>query len=87
MYINADGLSDDGTIRIEIVDEHFKPIPGYSGDNSISVNQSGLKQLASWKNNVALDTQNHPFRIKATFEGPNSQNIRLYALYIHENGQ
>lgn len=87
VYINADGLSDDGTIRIEIIDEHFKPIPGYSGDNSISINQSGLKQLASWKNNVALDTHDHPFRIKATFEGPNSQKIRLYALYIDEDDQ
>lgn len=87
VHINADGLSDDGTIRIEIVDEHFKPIPAYSGDNSITINQSGFKQLVSWKNNVALDTQDHPFRIKATFEGPQSHKIRLYALYIHENDQ
>jgi hypothetical protein len=82
IYLNADRLSPDCRLRVELLSEQFVPLPAYSGANSIPITQSGLKQKVAWKGAEALEKIPGSFRIKVSWEGDKSADGRLYAIYL-----
>ena len=40
--INADRLNVHSQLRVELLDREFRPIPGYSGDDCIVLDEPGL---------------------------------------------
>lgn len=84
IYVNAGGLSDNSQLRVEVLDDRFQPLPGYSGDTSISLRESGLRQRVTWRGKEHLEGVEGPFRIRVNWEGIRPEDARLYAVYVVE---
>ncbi len=83
--MNADGLSETGRLRVEILDDRFKPLPGYSGDASIPLEKSGFRQPVTWRGKDRLQGLDRPFRIRVSWEGTYPEDARLYAIYLQQS--
>ena len=82
LRMNVDGLSSEAWLRVELLDEWDRPLPGYSGNQAAHIRQSGLAVPVSWKGGDKIEHGSTPFRVNVRFEGAQSQSIKLYALYL-----
>lgn len=82
VFLNVGGLSGHGELRVEVLDEQFRPVPGYSGDACIPFRESGLRQPVSWKDHGDTLRSDGPFHLQVTWGGIRPEDIRLYALYV-----
>lgn len=82
LLVNAEGLSADARLRIELVDEREQPLPLYAGENAAVVQQPGVQLPVAWPRGETIPRTDHRFRIRVTFEGPRRNQIRFYALYL-----
>ena len=80
--INADGLSDDARLRVELLDESEQPIPGYSGGQAGRVADSGFNQPVSWAEGSSPPRLVQEFRVKLIFDGKERDRIKVYAIYV-----
>ena len=80
-YINADGLSENAELRIEILDHTLKPIPALSGDNAAMVRQSGFQTPVLWNGQDRIRDLPERVRLKVTFVGTRKTDIRFSAIY------
>jgi hypothetical protein len=81
LYVNADGLSQHSFLTVEILDLHFRPVAGYSGDGCVPVLQSGLRQPVAWRGGAALPASG-PIRIRVNWKGLRPEDARVYAVYV-----
>lgn len=79
IYVNADGLSADAMLRLELLDHQERPLPGYSGDDAACMTKSGFQNPVSWRTTKALPER---VRIRGVFEGEKRSAIRLSAIYL-----
>ena len=84
IYMNIDGLSEYNKVSVEILDEKFKEVPGYTQDACISPQESGFRQLVRWKNRQMIEKVKSPVRIQVTFKGIRPEDLKLYAVYIED---
>ena len=85
VLINADGLSEPSRLRVEVLNERFEPMPGYSGQDCIPVVRSGLRQPVMWRGRQRLEGIDHPIRIRVRWEGPDHEDARLFAVYVGDS--
>jgi len=81
-YLNADGLGDEASLKVELLDHKTIPIPEYSGDKAAIVTSSGFQVPVEWGGRHEVDGLPERVRLKVTFEGKNNTDIRFSALYI-----
>ena len=67
-------------LRIELLDDAFQPIIGFSGEKSAVVKESSLRAPVVWANGRSAEV-NGPYRIRIAFEGKRAENIKLYGIY------
>ena len=60
-WVNAEGLSSDARLRVELLDEREKPLPGYSGDSSMLLERSGVRLPVTWKDHLTISSLQPPF--------------------------
>ena len=80
LYVNAEGLSRNAWLRIELVDPTDRPVPAYSGLNSVPLHQSGTKVKVTWKDNEEIRDLRGRFRVRVALEG-DRRAIRFYGLF------
>jgi hypothetical protein len=81
--LNVTGLSDAGKLTVEILDEHFVPLPGYSAaDFTPITGKSGLHMPVSWKGGASLGKVAQPIRVRVNWSGENQEKVRLFAIYL-----
>lgn len=81
-YVNADGLSEESFLKIELLDARLKAIPQYSGDNAAIVRSNGFQTPVLWSSQNQLKDLPNDIRVRITFEGRRKFDIRFSALYI-----
>lgn len=81
-YVNADGLAAGASLKIELLDAQLKPLPGYSGKDTATVNVSGFHTPIQWASKDAATGLPDRVRIKATYDGPKKAAIRFSAFYV-----
>ncbi len=86
LFVNADGLSEQAELLVEILDQQFRPVPGYAGSDSIPLTESGLRQMVTWRSGPRLAGLDQPIRIKVTWTG-SRQDANLFAVYLSETEQ
>ena len=84
VFINADGLSAQSSLKVEILDEQFSPLPDYSGNDCMRLTESGLRQPVAWRGKQALKGLERPFRVKVSWTGTRPEDANLYAAYVTE---
>jgi hypothetical protein len=82
LTINVDGLSSGTWLRVELLDELERPIPGYSGSDPGKVTHSGVAVPVTWANGETIHGVKGRFRVRVVFEGAGRERTRLYALYL-----
>jgi hypothetical protein len=82
-FVNADGLGEKASLKVELLDHVERPLPAYSGKNAVVISRNGFQTPVEWKTNEAL-----PERVKlhVVFEGEKNTDIRLSAIYV-QNGK
>ena len=87
VFANADA-SQHGPLTVEVLDEQFRPLPGYSGDDCLPLVEDGFRQPVFWKNKDALPSAGEPFRLRVNYGGGvRPEDARLYALYVVETAE
>ena len=84
LHANVDGLSELTSLTVELLDEHFRPLPGYSGEDSVPLKVSGLREPVAWKGKAAVSGLKGAFRVRVNFLGVRPEDARLYAIYLSE---
>ncbi|MFO7947861.1 MAG: hypothetical protein R6V19_13740, partial [Armatimonadota bacterium] len=70
--------SDAGHCRVEVLDEDFEPLEGYSADDADDVCADSVDCVVSWNGSPDIGTaKNRPVRLRFHL-----QNARLYAFWI-----
>lgn len=82
VFINASGLSDLSTLTIEILDDKFRPLPEFSGGNSVALQKNGFRQEVTWKGGNSLGKLRQPFRIRVNWGGQDPEPAKLHAIYV-----
>jgi hypothetical protein len=82
LAVNAEGLSSDAWLRVELVDDRERPIPRYFGRNAAKISQSGVEARIQWPEGKLIRGIEGRCRIRVSFEGPQRDQLRLYALYL-----
>jgi len=80
--VNADGLPDHSRILLEILDEQFAPMPGFSGNDAAVIAHSSFREQAAWAGKGSLAGLARPVRLKTSFGGIRAEDARVYAIYV-----
>ena len=80
--LNADGLSPESSLRVELLDRFQRPLREYSGSNAAQIQQSGLRVPVRWKRGDQIGELPELFKIKVSFDGDLRGAIEFYALYV-----
>lgn len=82
IWINADGLSAKSRLSVELLDEQFRPIAGYSGADSVPFEQGGLRQAVTWKGKDTVGAKDSLVRVRINWTGDKPTDARLYSVYL-----
>jgi hypothetical protein len=82
LWVNADGLSADTWLSIELLDAQERPLPGYSGKDAARVDVPGLRQPVVWTKGDTTIGATGKFKVRITFAGSRRGAPRLYAVYV-----
>ena len=77
VLINADGITPDAPLTVELLDHLDRPVPGYMA----TITANGTHQQIAWPQNPALPV-GRQLAIKVKF--PANSNARVFALYVTE---
>ena len=79
LKFNVEGVSNDGPLRVELLTETEKPIPGFSGKQAGIVAEAGFASPVRWPGKDATGTL--PETVKLRVEFPAGCSAKLYAIY------
>lgn len=83
--LNVTGLSDAGKMTVEVLDERFVPIPGYTAADFIPTDgNSGLRMPIKWRGGATLGKLAQPIRLRVNWSGENQEKVRLFAVYLDQ---
>ena len=82
LWINAEGLSQDAWLKVELLRPTEEPIQAYSEDSALPLYNSGPRVKVSWKDREQVTVPDSAFRIRVIFGGDRRQSIKFYALYV-----
>lgn len=83
-YINAEGLGQDASLKVELLTSDLKPIPGFSGADAAIVRESGFQTPISWKGSTQVTGLPDRIRIRVIYEGKDQAKIKFSALYVKD---
>jgi hypothetical protein len=81
-FLNAKGLGDSASLRVEILDKQEQPVDQFSGINAAVIRENGFRTRIDFPSNSGDSTIPESIRLRVTFEGREARNIRLSAVYI-----
>jgi len=81
-FVNASGLGRYSELRVDVLDEGFRHVPGFSGDDAAVVSADGFRVPLRWRGGTALPAQAGRLRLRVRFEGVRAEDGRLHAVYV-----
>jgi hypothetical protein len=82
LYVNVEGVSSEGYLQVELIDQLGTAIDGYSGTQAAAVKEPGLKLKVTWPGKAMVEVSKVPARLRFTFAGPAAHAIKFYAAYL-----
>lgn len=81
--LNATGFSDLAKLTVEVLDERFVPLPGFSSADFVPIAaKSGLRLPVAWNGGTTLRRVTQPIRLRVDWSGENQETLRLFAIYL-----
>ena len=82
--INASGLSEHSQITVEILNERFVRLHGYTFSDFMPLkSDSGIQLPVKWKHHDLINPTPEPIRIRVNWDGLRMENARVYAVYVN----
>jgi hypothetical protein len=81
-FVNADGLGEQATLKVELLDASLKPLPGLSGDAAAVIKQSGFQTPVTFDGRADVENLPDRVRVRITYLGEKMKDIRFNALYV-----
>ena len=78
--LNIAGLTEDAGVKVTLLDEQFREIPGYTAAECQGPRTSGFRELVTWAKGAAVEAAT--FRVRIDFVGEDAAELKLYAVYI-----
>lgn len=78
-FLNADGLSKEAVLRVEVLDALERPLEAFSGKNAAFVTQGGFQVPVTFAGKAEMPEN---VRLRVVFEGARRSAIRLSAIYV-----
>jgi hypothetical protein len=82
LFVNADGLGEAATLKIELLDHFLKPLAGFSGEDAAMVSANGFQTPVKFGGKSEITGLPERVKVRVTFEGKNRTNIRFSAMYV-----
>ncbi len=83
LLVNADLVTPEAPLVVELLDDHDRPIPGYSGADASKLTTSGTQQAVVWPKSASTKLpKDQKIAIQITF--PETSQARLYSLVVGE---
>ena len=86
VYINAQGVSPQNRLTVELLDERMQPLPGYGRADCLPVAEEGCGRRSPWKGARSLEGIDSPVRVRINWECERSGDVFLYAAYVANDG-
>lgn len=80
-FVNVAGLGAHARLRIELLDQGFRPLPGYSGSDAAELSTDGLREPVRWPSGTRLPAEGTVFRFSVLIDGVRPEDVRLFAVY------
>jgi hypothetical protein len=81
-FLNADGLGPEAALKVELLDDKERPLPGWSGKDAALIRQNGFQTPITWSGKSEVSGLPGRICIHVTFEGKRNTDIRFSALYL-----
>jgi hypothetical protein len=81
-FLNAEGLGEQATLKVELLDASLQPLPGFSGDAAAIVKQSGFQTPVLFGGKADVENLPDRVRVRITYLGERMKDIRFSALYV-----
>jgi hypothetical protein len=81
-FLNVSGLGQHSHLRVGLLTEGFREVPGFNGANSVLITENGFDIPLRWKSGDALPRSDRLFRFDIRFEGVRPEDAALHALYV-----
>ncbi len=81
-FVNASGLGEDASLKVELLDHLMKPLAGCSGDAAAIIRKNGFQTPVTFGGVDEVKDLPERVKIKVTFEGKKRTDIRFNALYL-----
>jgi len=85
VFVNASGLGQNSRLRVGLMTEGFRPIPGYSDEDAAIIAEDGLRVPVQWKAGGELPASSGLVRVDVRFEGVRPENAALHAVYVAQS--
>lgn len=79
--LNINGLGQWSSVRVTLLDEQLRELPGYTAKDCTGPEQSGLDQRVVWGKNRTV-VASVPIRVRVDFTGVRPEDVQLYAIYL-----
>ena len=86
VYVNAQGVSPQNGLTVELLDERMRPLPGFGRADCLPVVEEGLRTPVAWKEKRTLEGIDSPVRVRINWEGERPGDVFLYAAYVANDG-
>lgn len=81
VFLNVDKLSEHSHLTVELLDEGFRPLAGYTSAECEPIRQNGLRQPVRWKTRERVE-EIKTVRVRVNWDGVRVEDPRLYAVYV-----
>ncbi len=82
LYANVSGLGKNSQLRVSLMDEGFRPLPGYSGNEAAILAEDGFRVPVVWKTGDFLPSSPNLVRAEIRFDGVRPEDAAVHAAYI-----
>ena len=82
--LNVDALSEHSQVTVEILDERFLPVKGYSAADCEPL-ESGFHQTVMWNGRELVEKQEGAIRIRFNYAGIRPEDPKVYAIYVEKD--
>ena len=69
-------------LKVELLGNDTRPLPGYSGVDAALVRQSGFQSPITFSGKSEVRDLPERIRLRVTFEGERKKDIRFSAIYL-----
>ena len=79
--LNVGGINKWSSVKVTVLDEQLRELPGYTAKDCTGPDKSGLSQRVVWGKNQQVFATG-PIRIRVDFTGVRPEDLKLFAIYV-----